>query len=559
MVRKALIFAFSLIMLLISAILLYTQAISIDGRQNNDVDNALKEIVNDLNRYKGIHKNTYKRFRKNLFFVIWMQNRKKEWLPIVSDGQEDYFVQNKENPQVIPPVLTGKARKYETTIGDINFTVWVNKKNVRYIGEFILLPFFLLLIIYLIVMLFIIIIFNPSKDLIYDEEIEQEESYEEDDESDTLERELKDMPEKSDGSQKTGKTDEKTERDEKNAPLSSGTGTEDKKKESEDAGELEEVTPDETGQNGVPAGIGTSEGANVLEEYRTLWGKSFKISDSFKKSFPFDEIYGQIRFRTEPEEYLTNCLIIASEFFMWTHPALFIRQEDRYINIETKEQLQLNSVAIPAAGSVKGPVYLPVFADEVSDSEPLGYFYFEWHENEAFSIADILFLLKQIFSPDARSLFVNQTKNQKKYEEISHLYNQDHNIFIGFLKVDAKEKIMLKVSPAIYEDLNDMIYEGLFKKFKEFNVFEVVPYYYGIFGRCSTIYDSLKEELSTFCSDEELHNYEVSKQYGNIAVTLSGGVGTHSTRNKDVARIITASEENLFRALKQGGDQVIFD
>lgn len=300
--------------------------------------------------------------------------------------------------------------------------------------------------------------------------------------------------------------------------------------------------------------ISNSKESEILKEYRELWTKNYKISDDFKNNFPFKKIYELIKFGIKPEDYLKNCLEIATTYFKWENPTIYLRQKDYFIDIIDKKIVDEKSIEIPIKGDKKGDIYIPLYP--FNNESLFGYLYFQWHKLNDFFIADILYFLKYIFSEDSKLIFMNQKEQEEVIAYLDKLLNKKNNdVAVILFAVDNRERLMIQLKPANFEILNNNIFNRIKLDYKKDYLFKIMPLFFGVIAE-NIIKDKLLEYLEKWKNQN--HTYNIASNEPNISVTFSIGLSTRGNRDIHPIVLINEAQNYLRIARNNGGNQVIF-
>ena len=188
-------------------------------------------------------------------------------------------------------------------------------------------------------------------------------------------------------------------------------------------------------------------------------GEKFKISLDFKSEFPFKKIYDLIKIGVKPEQYIKDSLEIASNYFEWENPKLYIYQKDCFVDINTKEILDNYSLKISTDGKKKGKIYIPLFP--YNTLKIYGYLFFEWNHENNFFISDVLYFLKYLFSENAKFIFVNNSDIENIINVLNKKLDKQTDLFLSVLEVDGKEKVISNLNENQLNKLNNQILNKL--------------------------------------------------------------------------------------------------
>ncbi len=293
---------------------------------------------------------------------------------------------------------------------------------------------------------------------------------------------------------------------------------------------------------------------DLLKEYKELWRKNYKISEDFKNNFPFRKIYDLMRFGIKTEDYLKEALIIASKYFKWENPTIYLKQKGYFIDIINKNNLNESLIEIPLKGDKKGDVFIPLYPFGLESL--FGYLYFQWHRLEDFYIADILYFLKYIFSEDTKFIFTNQNEQKEIVDYLNKALSKKNNeVAVILIAVDNREKLRIQLKPTIFELLNNKIFNRVKEDYKKDYIFRIMPLYFGIIAE-NIIPEKLIEYLQKWKNNN--HTYPISANEPDISVTFSIGVAFKKNRELHPIVLINEAEKYLKIARNNGGNQLSF-
>jgi|GEM_PF-5535967 len=570
-VKNAVKIFFSALLVLFSILFIFllNPFISIEEEQNTDAKKVISKINYDIIKYENVSDLTIKSLPKNLFFAIWLKQQNAQWIPIVFDKKninKNQLIQ----PKILPYKLKKITRIYPEKIslsyeGSNDYIIWLNKYNMFYFLKHFILPLLFLMLTYLIIILLIEIIFGIIGIIFRDREITEIEKIEDDlydyenngsndsDTSDTIEdnydmmNEIDTIKEKINNKEINSLIEDDIETIE---DIDNQLENMDTFKENDELQliPVEDNADDDTGEINVNYD-------ELIENYKELWEKNFKVSEDFKKKFKFEDIFNLIKFGIKPEQYITESLETAKKYFNWDNARLYIHQENNFIDTITKEILETSKVIIPQDGNKKGKIFIPLFPYNVK--EIYGYFYFEWNHTEKFNISDILYFLKFFFSDKAKSIFLNyKTLNSI----INILYNKlqkDNETAFSILEVDNKEKLTEELGESRINMLNDRIKERMINYFNKSIIFNLSNLMFAI------ISENIEKEkhilkIEKWINDISEQLYEISLEYGNIALSYSCGVSFQDKRDLHPQVLINEAEQNLKIAIQKGRNQVVY-
>lgn len=432
-----------------------------------------------------------------------------------------------------------KLRSYHRTAGNLRYTVWMRKFPIYYQVKYLLIPVLVSALIFIIGLIFIIIFFNPAnipaipkknkEEIILkkkennDDDNDEDLNIEEDDRY--LMEELRNVSEKSQDIQNL------------EAPLEDYSDSEE---ESEDVAEEEQTESDDDDKT------------DELEAYREIWGRDFKVSDDFIENFSLLSMYRLFRFSLTPERYILQGLQVGTSYFGWKNAAIYISQQDDFINIENGEKIDISSLNIISNPQMRGTVHVPLYP--YSKTNLFGFLEFTWDKDEDFVMSDILYFLKLLFSNEIKTIFTNQKNNQNLKERLNDILKANSDVTIAFLEVDNRYKLLNELSEDEANILNMKISDDIMQEFVGYVVFEVFPFIYGLCENSEE--EETKDRLKNFLADRDKHNYFISPSRGNIAVTFSAGLSSKKERDIDVYELIEEAESGLDVALDHGGNWV---
>ena len=282
---------------------------------------------------------------------------------------------------------------------------------------------------------------------------------------------------------------------------------------------------------------------DILNYYKELWTKNFNISDDFKNNFPFKEIFNLISISTKTNEYIEKSINFASNYFNWESPKLFINQGNRFIDVNTKDTIKPNNQNIPKDGKQKGEILIPLFPYNFSII--YGYFYFKWNNENDFYISDLLYFLKFLFSEKAEFLFKNYENVEILHNKLDTLfkYNSD-NVLFGIIEADNKNKIEKELDKKQIEKVKDQISINFKKSFNDLEILKVSQLTFAIIGT-KFEKNSIVKDIEKWIKDTNNQYYQISKEYGDIALTFSCGISFRDTRDIHLKTLIIESEINF--------------
>lgn len=538
--KNVFLLAISMIYLLIALIVLYLQISSIPVNQDSDIDKILENITREIEN-KNLDYLQIKMFPKKKFFAIWREYKKNEWHPVIIDKVSyNPLPQDVISPFLVPVNLKYQTRKYYKEIkAGFNYCVWINKFEPEHYVTNILYTLVALIFIYIIITIVIMVLSNFLK--------VAEEPYDYDYSATYDERMNKGYNEFNREEINQGNVEEE---------LSSEQPNDDNvqilNKADLNLSELDNL--EKKVKKDTPHIIKKLNKNKILEEYKELWGKNFKISPHFKENFPFNKIYNLSCFAIHPENYIKEGLEIANSYFKWNEPKLYIFQKDHFTENSTKQKLDESKIRIPEDGTMKGDIFIPLFPYHKTNI--FGFLNFEWNQDELFHVSDILFFLKYLFSDNAKYIFMNAKRNKAIKNKIDELLENKEKTFLAFIQVDNKDKIIKDYPLEEQNVINASVFKTLSKGVIHKEVFEVFPFYYGVYGTYEN-QDDIIINIEDYILNDELHNYFISSQSGNIAISVSGGAVFSESDYLEAKLFIQDAENNLHKALAQGGHQLV--
>ena len=428
-----------------------------------------------------------------------------------------------------------KLRSYQRTAGTLRYTVWMRKFPFYYQMKYLLIPILVSVLIFIIGLIFIICIFNPAvtpviskknkAEIILKKKTEDEEddfNIEEDDRY--LQEELRAVSEKN------------QDISEQEQPLEEDLPEEEPESKDED------FTTEES----------ETENTSELEAYSEIWGRDFKVSDDFLENFPLSQMYRLFRFSFTPERYILTGLQVGTSYFNWKNPAIYIVQEDEYINVKNGDVLDVSTLNIVSNPQMRGTVHIPLYP--YSKSTLFGFLEFTWDIDDDFVMSDILYFLKVLFSNEIKTIFINQRNNQNLKERLNDIIVANDDVTIAFLEVDNRHKILNELSEDEVNILNMKISDDVMQEFVSYVVFEVFPFIYGVCDNSPE--EDTKDKLEGFFAKSEEHNYFISPTRGSIAVTFSAGISSKNERDIDIQNLLEEAECGLDLSLDHGGNRI---
>ncbi|MBN2544629.1 MAG: hypothetical protein JXB50_02450 [Spirochaetes bacterium] len=296
----------------------------------------------------------------------------------------------------------------------------------------------------------------------------------------------------------------------------------------------------------------------LLNDYKNLWSKNFKISNNFKNNFPFVKIYNLISLTIKPIDYLKECLQIAQNYFQWNNSNFYIFQNNIFFDIYNNETLKESYLKIAENSSCKGDIYIPLYP--YNKNNIFGFLYFNWTKDADLNIADIIYLLKFIFSDKAKNIFIFENEAEKVVNIVNQMMEKDNNneVFFSVIKADNREKIINNLKVNQKEKLNKKLKELINSKFNDINFAQINDLFYIFFGECEKK-EVMISQIKDFISNIENQNFNIDNEYGNIAITYSCGVSFKNKRNIHAVTLIKEAEANFNNAENNGGNMVLFN
>ncbi len=502
---------FALVVTITTLVYLFVQFLNIPNYQEKEISRVLDTLSIELSQ-KDFNTNATEKFDSNTYYAIYIKAKSGKLTPLLYD--KSFFGDNIKNPKVIYDQHKGNIYFYKRDIASYNYTVWMKRFDIDLYMKYMLIPILVAVLLYIVGALFIrmmlVVSTNNKADIDEDFDIDEEAKY--------ISKELE--------------TSLYTREPLTTIPINNDSIDE---------------------QSGSPEENRTCEDNTVLElgAYKALWQKEFKTSNHFDENFPFDKLDRLYRFSLTPERYLQKAVSIATSYFRWSSAEVYIAQKEDFVEVTSKQLLDLRYVTIASDASVKGDVFIPLFP--YSKSKIFGYLKFTWQYEYDFKIADVLAFLKQLLSKEAKTIFLNYKNNINMKKRLNELVKVSNEMTICFLEVDKRMFFYNTLSEDELTLLNMKILDDVTDNFCGHIVFEVFPFIYGI---CETVdFPTTKTKLDNFLT-ETSHNYFISDEIGNIAISFSAGASSKNQRNVNAIELIDEAERYLEMALDQGGDQI---
>ncbi len=511
----------------------------IDKSQVSDSEKIIENVNGDL--LGGIITDKTKNSIPDGFmFVLWRQDpiNPDNWQPIINDKT---FKPEKFNSPltVSDPSYSRITKVISKNTGDNNYIIWIYKYHLSYIVKYLIIPILFLVLIYLFILL-IINILPLSKDQEPDQfEINYDENSVDEYKETTIEAEQSVDPKQ--------KQEIKSEQKE---DINTDLNTEKQGNNPVDA--IQEPKDNRLGNAEKIIKINS-----MIYEYKDLWIKDFKISDNFKKNFPFKPINDLVRFSVNPQDYIRSALEIATSYFKWESCTFYISQNGSIIDVFSKQILDTAELNIPLKGDIKGRMHIPLYP--YNTDEIYGFLSFVWEKQDKFFIADILFFLKFMFSDYAKHIFTDEKIKNELFNKVdlSFKKNSSKTNFVAFISVDKRDTLSKEIKSSWKELLDTKIHENLFKKFTDSTMYHVSPFCYILYGSTNDK-AQFGVNLEKWLEDEVIHTYEISKDYGSVTLTFSTGIEfSEKKTEQNVEKLITSAENKSIKASKQGGNQLI--
>jgi hypothetical protein len=479
----------------------------VNKSQDNDADRIARDLSRELQAHGSVSEVTVSSLPGDFFLALWYRQLKNDWQPVLYD-KEQITEDKLTSPFILPEGLSTKragievsiCRIYETETVNHKFIFWIYRFNSKYILELVLLPILVAMVVYLLFMIIVTMILdgNSTND---DGSLMMEDRYPDE------------MP----------------------------------------AGD---TLPKEQSRSDLELSDEKMPWVSHVDEYRDLWNRNFRISDRFRQSFPFGKMQNSVSFGTSPAQYIQSCLEIAGSWFTWSNPHIYLQQKDYIVDSISGETLDPAKITVPINGNARGQVFIPLFPYQ--SSELYGYLSFDWNKEEKFQVADILFFLKYLFSEKARFIFTSYKEHQNLIGTLKVKLSRHSETFIAFMEVDNRDRYLKSLKASWKISVSTMMKKRLKTGFKKMIVFEVSPFSFGIIGE-KVAQKSVLHLLENNIGSQQLQHYEVSPEYGNIAITWSVGVAFQNNRDIHPLSLIGEANRFLKHALSSGGDQIAFD
>lgn len=524
------------------------QVLKISDTQDRRIADFIGMIHKDLLSYGTIRTTTLELIDRDEFFALWVKNNQALDLLIYDDR---FFTDNDIRPIEVYKKIRNRIRIFNYEYSETGYVVWINQYKADYYISAVVLPLLFGLLIYFVGAILIILLFRSQEDI--DESIIDNE----------IDEEIRDFGYGTDYSDHTTSMSQPMDDEDYNADEEQPVTEEfnpDSLYQSEDYDNINNHAMDDEFFKDPELPKHTDDTVNsfdddvdslLLDEYKKLWQKNFKITDKFKDNFPFYDIYKLLAFSSSPEDYLEEGIRYAGLYFKWSHAEFYIAQGDDYISSSDGGTLDTSLIEIPQNGDHKGRLFIPLYP--YNKSHIFGYFCFSWTKDESFKISDILYFLKYFFSNDARFIFLRQKRNKELKSKIQQLINSNNEFFFGVLRVDRSEIMKAEMNEEDITILNNKISESLEGIFNG-SFFEIFPLYYGVYNMDSK--EEVLEKLNKWISDKDNQNFFISNRRGNVAITYSVGTAFKDRRIITALDLVSEAEESLFEAIDRGGDQI---
>ena len=523
---------FAVLVATLALVYITVQSFNIPGYQEKEANRVLDEltpllVMDKLNDYQ------IENIGDESIVLILVKRLDSPQVPVVYDCS--FFSDGADSIMDKLTESRTKLRSYQRTAGTLRYTVWMRKFPVYYQVKYLLIPILVSVLIFIVGLIFIICIFNPAvtpviskkdkKEIILKKKTEDEDDdFNIEDDDRYLQEELRAVSEKS---QDVLNADESLEED---------------LIEDEPECEDEDFTTEETEASNM----------DELDAYSEIWGRNFKVSDDFLENFPLSRMYRFFRFSFSPERYILTGLQVGTSYFNWKNPAIYIVQEDEFINVKNGETLDVSTLNIVSNPQMRGVVHIPLYP--YSKTTLFGFLEFTWDKDEDFIMSDILYFLKVLFSNEIKTIFTNQRNNQNLKERLNDIIEANEDVTIAFLEVDNRFKIFSELSEDEVNILNMKISDDVMQEFVGYVVFEVFPFVYGVCDNSPE--EDTKDKLERFFAKSEEHNYFISPTRGNIAVTFSAGISSKNERDIDIQNLLEEAECGLDLSLDHGGNRI---
>ncbi len=598
--KNFVILIFTTLFVLMSGLFLFFQISEIDRNKESDVKDILKSVEKEIQN--GYIKNeTIGSFKKDLFYVIWIKNvNNGEWYPLLYDklSFKGLKLEDNSDPNSIDKKIESKAKILKHSVNGVDFIVWTKLYSPTNILKNIVLPILILILIYLVILLIINIFFGieddendyieqseekklikeePKKEIkretplvmpeisLSEEDIKSDEDYENKKEHNKKIKDREKVENKKEEKQSNNRVSDNIEKDDDDEEDSDDEDDTAKIEsiERKDIDDIDfnerlsyELTNDEFKKllspiEREPEHINRNN-EKILNDYRELWQKHFKTSENFKSNFPFLKLYNVIKFGITPENYIEEGLKIASSYFGWDDPQIYIKQKNFFVSTKTKEIIDHEYIDLPIKGDKKGDIFIPLYP---YNDTIFGYLYFNWQKDKNFNIADIIFFLKFFFSDDAKFIFLNYDNVEKTIQNIDTLLDDKNQVFVALLSIDDKDRLKERLSNDLKDSLEKMVNEKLNLELFYFEIFDISNFTFGIYSTYSNRED-ITEKLEQFLKLD--NSYELPN-YGNVNFKFSCGVAFSETESEtDANSLIEKSNEKLKRAIIEGGNKIVF-
>lgn len=294
--------------------------------------------------------------------------------------------------------------------------------------------------------------------------------------------------------------------------------------------------------------------SELLEEYRELWNKNFKVSEEFKTRFNFLDIYKKMSFTCSIEEYIDFVLDIANRYFTkWESPAFYFFNNGKFINFKDNSSLSdIDNLKFASDSKARGDIFIPLFPYKIKN--PLGYFKFTWTREEDFNIAEILYFLKFMFSYKIRVIFLSPKRVEKIKNLVNNALIKNKSLVVGFISVDKSEMLFSSLKDFDIENVNDKIKKLILSNLQKINLIQIDYFYYMFISKVEN--EFLANEIVNFISKESNQIFNIDRGKGTIAITYSASITDSSHRSIHAVSLIKEAEDKLKRAEENGGNML---
>ena len=156
----------------------------------------------------------------------------------------------------------------------------------------------------------------------------------------------------------------------------------------------------------------------------------------------------------------------------------------------------------------------------------------------------------------AKSIFTNYPELEKIINIINDKLKKNHDLSFTLLEVDDKEKLTSSMDISLIEKLNNEIKEKLIVFFNREIIFQISPLVFGFIG-VNQKKDEEIDKIKNWISNREIQLYNISNQYGSIALTFSCGITFKNNREIHPLTLINEAENLLKTAIENGRNQVV--